>query len=90
MSVKSSVARMRFASVAVGLLTLRQIDELREPMDGRRQLAIRVVDLDVGDGETSTVHRAFRLGTQDSAVGRNCPEKARRLGKAGKRLARLQ
>src|SRR2546427_6882508 len=59
------------------LLTLRRIDELREPLGGRCQLTIRVVDLDVGDDETSTMNHALRLCTQDPAVGRNGPEKTR-------------
>jgi hypothetical protein len=39
--------------------------------------------------ETSTTDHASRLGTQESAVGRNRLEKGRRVSKAGKRLAGL-
>jgi hypothetical protein len=70
-------------------LTLRRVDELRDALSGRCQLAIRVVHVDVGDGETSTADHASGLGAQDSAVGRNRPEEGRRVSKAGKRLAGL-
>src|SRR4030095_7215502 len=68
-------------------LTLRSVDELRETVGGRGQLAVRVVHVDVGDDETSTTDHASCLGTQESAVGRNRPEEGCRVSKAGKRLA---
>jgi hypothetical protein len=70
-------------------LTLRRVDERRDALGGRGQLAIRVVHVDVGDGEAPTADHASRLGTQESAVGRNRPEEGRRVSKAGKRLAGL-